>query len=143
MPREISAGAVVFRRTKPGPEFLILHYELGHWDFVKGNIEKGEEEKETVKREIEEETGIKRVRIVEGFRETIKYFYRWKGQGIFKIVIFYLAETTQKKVRLSSEHIGYDWLDYQETLQRLTFRNSKEVLKKAHKVIDDLRTARR
>jgi bis(5'-nucleosidyl)-tetraphosphatase len=136
MPREISAGAVVLRRTKSDPEFLILHYELGHWDFVKGNIERGEEEKETVKREIEEETGIKRVRIVEGFRETIKYFYRWKGQGIFKIVIFYVAETRQKKVSLSSEHIGYDWLPYQETLQRLTFSNSKEVLKKAREFIE-------
>ncbi len=143
MPREISAGAVVFRRTRSGPEFLILHYELGHWDFVKGNIEKGEEEKETVKREIEEETGIKRVRIVDGFRETIKYFYKWKGRGIFKIVIFYVGETRQKKVSLSSEHIGYEWLPYKETLQSLTFRNSKEVLKKAHKFIDDLRTARR
>jgi 8-oxo-dGTP pyrophosphatase MutT (NUDIX family) len=143
MPREISAGAVVFRRAKSAPEFLILHYELGHWDFVKGNIEKGEEEKETVKREVEEETGIKRVRIVEGFRQTIKYFYRWKRENIFKIVIFYLAETRQKKVSLSSEHIGYEWLPYQETVQKLTFRNSKEVLKKAHRFIDDLRTERR
>jgi bis(5'-nucleosidyl)-tetraphosphatase len=143
MPREISAGAVIFRRAEARPEFLILHYELGHWDFVKGNIEKGEEEKETVKREIQEETGIKRVRIVDGFRETIKYFYRWKGQGIFKIVIFYVAESKQKKVRLSFEHIGYDWLPYQETLQRLTFRNSKDVLKKAHRFIEDLRTALR
>lgn len=139
MPREISAGAVIFRRTKSGPEFLILHYELGHWDFVKGNIEKGEDEKETVKREIEEETGIARVRFVDGFRETIKYLYKWKGQNIFKIVIFYLAETRQRKVRLSNEHTGHDWLPYQETLQRLTFRNSKEVLKKANEFIEGCR----
>jgi 8-oxo-dGTP pyrophosphatase MutT (NUDIX family) len=136
MPREISAGAVIFRRTKSDPEFLVLHYEFGHWDFVKGNIEKGEDEKETVKREIEEETGIARVGFVDGFRETIKYLYKWKGQNIFKIVIFYLVETRQKKVKLSYEHIGYDWLPYQETLQRLTFRNGKEVLKKANKFIE-------
>jgi len=137
MPREISAGAVIFRRTKSGPEFLILQYELGHWDFVKGNIEKGEDEKETVKREIEEETGIARVRFVDGFRDTIKYLYRWKGQSIFKIVIFYLAETRQKKVKLSYEHIGYNWLPYQEALQSLTFRNSKEVLRKANEFIEE------
>jgi bis(5'-nucleosidyl)-tetraphosphatase len=137
MPREISAGAVIFRRTKFGPEFLILQYEQGHWDFVKGNIEKGEDEKETVKREIEEETGIARARFVDGFRETIKYLYRWKGQSIFKIVIFYLAETRQKKVKLSYEHIGYNWLPYQEALQSLTFRNSKEVLRKANEFIEE------
>jgi bis(5'-nucleosidyl)-tetraphosphatase len=141
MPREISAGAVIFRRTRSDPEFLILHYGLGHWDFVKGNIEKGEEEKETVKREIKEETGITRVGFVEGFRETIKYFYRWQGQNIFKIVIFYLVETRQKEVKLSFEHAGYKWLPYGETLQKLTFKNSKDMLKKAHKFIEDVRTA--
>jgi bis(5'-nucleosidyl)-tetraphosphatase len=137
MPREISAGAVIFRRTRLGPEFLLLHYGLGHWDFVKGNIEKGEEEKETVRRETEEETGITRVTFVDGFRETIRYFYRWKGENIFKIVLFYLVETRQKRVRLSHEHVGYDWLTYRETLERLTFKNSKDVLKKAHKAIDE------
>jgi bis(5'-nucleosidyl)-tetraphosphatase len=143
MPREISAGAAIFRRTRSGPEFLILRYGLGHWDFVKGNIEKEEEEKKTVQREIEEETGITRVRFVEGFRETIKYFYKWQGRNIFKIVIFYLVETRQKEVKLSFEHVGYEWLPYRETLQRLTFKNSKDVLKKAHKFIEDLRTALR
>ncbi len=133
MPREISAGAVIFRRTKKGSEFLLLHYELGHWDFPKGNIEKGEDAKETVKREIAEETGITRIKFVEGFREIIKYFYKWKGQNIFKIVIYYLVETTQKIVKLSYEHIGYEWLPFDEAVKRLTHKNSKEVLKKALK----------
>jgi bis(5'-nucleosidyl)-tetraphosphatase len=137
MPREISAGAVVFRRARLGPEFLLLHYGLGHWDFVKGNIEKGEEEKETVRREIEEETGITRVTFANGFRETIRYFYRWKGENIFKIVLFYLVETRQKRVRLSHEHVGYDWLSYRKTLERLTFKNSRDVLKKVHEAIED------
>jgi len=131
MPREISAGAVIFRRTKKHPQFLLLHYSLGHWDFPKGNIEKGEDEKETVRREIAEETGITRIKFVEGFRETIKYFYKWKGQGIFKIVMFYLVETRQKKVKLSFEHMGYEWLEYEEALKRLSFKNSKQVLENA------------
>ena len=137
MPREISAGAVIFRKTKKGAEFLLLQYELGHWDFVKGNIEKSEDEKQTVQREIEEETGITQVRFVEGFRETIKYFYKWKGQNIFKIVIYYMVEARQKKVKLSYEHIGFEWLPYQLARGRLSFRNSKEVLKKAYKFIEE------
>jgi bis(5'-nucleosidyl)-tetraphosphatase len=137
MPREISAGAVIFRRTRLGPEFLLLHYGLGHWDFVKGNIEKGEGEKETVRREIEEETGITRVTFIDGFRETIRYFYRRKGENIFKIVLFYLVETRQKRVKLSHEHVGYEWLTYRTAVERLTFKNSRDVLKKAHKAIDE------
>lgn len=136
MPREISAGAVIFRKTKRGPEFLLLHYGLGHWDFVKGNIEKAEDEKETVRREVKEETGIKRIKFTEGFRETIKYFYKWKGKNIFKIVIYYLVKTKQKTVRLSYEHIGFEWLPYSGAIEKLTFRNSKEVLKKGYQFIE-------
>jgi bis(5'-nucleosidyl)-tetraphosphatase len=135
MPREISAGAVVFRQAKVGVEFLLLHYTLGHWDFPKGNIERGESEEETVRREIEEETGISRIKFNGGFRETIKYFYRWKGQGIFKIVIFYLVRTRQKMVKLSYEHQGFAWLPYKDAMERLTFKNSKDVLKKAKRFI--------
>ena len=137
MPREISAGAVIFRRTKEKPEFLLLHYELGHWDFVKGNIEKGEDEIGTVKREIEEETGIRRIKVIDGFRETVKYFYRWGGQNIFKIVLYHLIETRQKRIKLSDEHVGFTWLPYKKAMERITFRNSKNVLKRAYGIIED------
>jgi len=137
MPREISAGAIVARKTKHGPEFLLLHYGLGHWDFPKGNIEKGEKEEDTVRREIVEETGIKRIKFVSNFRETIKYFYKWKGQNIFKIVVYYLVETRQKKVSLSYEHQGYAWLPYIEAKKKLTFKNSKDVLKKANVFMEE------
>ncbi len=136
MPREISAGAVVFRKARRAPEYLLLQYRLGHWDFVKGNIEKGEDEKETVQREVREETDITKVRFVEGFREVIKYFYRWKGQGIFKIVIFYLVETKQKTVTLSYEHKDYRWLPYDRARAQLTFRNSRQILLKAKAAIE-------
>ena len=130
MPIEKSAGAVVFRKNKK-IYYLLLHYQGGHWDFPKGNIEKEERPEETAKREIFEETGIDDVEFIEGFKETIKYFYKLKGKTIFKIVIFYLAKTRQKAVKISWEHIGFKWLSYQEALERLTFQNAKEVLKKA------------
>ena len=135
MPREVSAGAVVLRHTKTEPEFLLLHYTPGHWDFPKGNIEKGESEQATIRREIEEETGIIRIRFIDGFRETIKYFYQWKGQGIFKIVVYFLVETRQKKVTLSHEHQGYIWLPYEQAMEQLTFTKSREVLKKAMRFV--------
>ena len=58
MARETSAGAVLFRRDGNTPLFLLLHYTAGHWDFPKGNVEEGEEDRATVTREIKEETGI-------------------------------------------------------------------------------------
>ncbi|MEK6565785.1 MAG: NUDIX domain-containing protein [Bacteroidota bacterium] len=135
MPREISAGAVIFRRADTGPEFLLLHYELGHWEFAKGHIEKGEDERETVRREVAEETGITNISFVEGFRESIKYYFRWQGKGIFKVVVFYLVRTAMKEVKLSDEHIGHEWLSYDEAMKRLKFKNSKQVLEKANSAI--------
>lgn len=134
MPREISAGAVIFHQNKKR-EYLLLHYEWGHWDFSKGNIEEGENVAETIRRELKEETGLEDIKFITGFKETVKYFYRKEGKGIFKLVIFLLAQSKTKKVKLSYEHIGYEWLDYEGALEQLTFKNSKEILEKAERFL--------
>src|ERR1043165_8994301 len=98
MPREISAGAIVYRKTKTGRQYLVLKYGWGHWDFPKGHMEEGESEHEPLRRELKEETGISRIWILPGYRETIKYYYHSKKHGrVFKIVIFYLVETKSLK----------------------------------------------
>lgn len=134
MLREKSCGAVVFLKNTE-VKYLLLHYEAGHWDFVKGNVEPNESEKDTVIRELREETGIADAQFIEGFREKIEYFYRRQGTTIHKEVIFFLIETHTEKVKLSYEHVGYTWLDYQNAMKRLTFKNAKEVLQKAHKLL--------
>ncbi len=135
MPRELSAGAIIVRKTPDDYKFLLLHYELGHWEFTKGHIEPNEDEQETVRREIAEETGITDIVFIEGFRETIRYFFRWKGSRIFKIVVFFLVQTAKEAVKLSSEHIGYEWLSYDDALKRLKFKNSKTLLEKANQMM--------
>jgi len=132
MPQEFSAGAVVFRKEKGGPLYLLLHYESGHWDFVKGNVEKGESAKQTAERETAEEAGISDLEFLEGFREKIEYFYRREGETVHKQVVFLLAETKTKDVKLSFEHIGSEWLDCRAARERLTYDNAKEILDKAH-----------
>lgn len=142
MPKETSAGAVVLRKEDSKIYYLLLHYKSGHWDFPKGHIEEGESEEETVKREVAEETGIKDIKIVGGFKKWIKYFFRRtydlkrpekkKAPWVFKIVIFYLVETKTKEVKISFEHIGFKWLSYEEALKQITFKNGKEILKKAN-----------
>lgn len=140
---EKSAGAIIFypaktrgsargaSKNKKQIEYLLLHHEAGHWDFPKGNIEKGEKETDTVKREVKEETGLENIEIAEGFKEWIKYFYKSRGKTIFKVVTFYLAGTRKKKIKISWEHVGYKWLPYKEALEKLTFQNAKEILKRA------------
>ena len=87
MSSEKSCGAVVFRQNQDR-KYLLLHYEGGHWDFVKGHVERGETEKETVLRETEEEAGITDAKFVEGFRHRISYYYRRAGRTVYKEVVF-------------------------------------------------------
>jgi bis(5'-nucleosidyl)-tetraphosphatase len=135
MEHEKSCGAVIFR-VGNGNEYLLLHYEAGHWDFVKGHVEKGESEEETVKREILEETGLKTNTFLSDFRERINYFYRRRGRTVSKEVIFYLVKNVgEEKVTISGEHIGYQWLPYREALERLTYKNAKETLRKAEEYL--------
>jgi 8-oxo-dGTP pyrophosphatase MutT (NUDIX family) len=130
--REKSCGAVVFIKKDSSTKYLILNYSAGHWDFVKGNVEPGETEKETVLRELQEETGITDAAFVDGFKETIAYFYRRQGLTVHKEVVFFIMESHTEKVVLSFEHVGYLWLDYQSTMEKLNFKNAKDVLQKAH-----------
>ena len=132
MPTEKSCGAVVFKRSKDGIKYLILHYEAGHWDFPKGNQEKNEKGEQTASREIKEETGIENIEFVDGFRETVKYFYKKGEETIYKEVVFFLAESATEHVELSKEHIGYAWMNYEHAEKKLTFNNAKDLLTKAN-----------
>jgi len=131
---EKSCGAVVFLKGSE-VKYLLLRYGAGHWDFVKGNVEPNESEKETVIRELQEETGILNARFIDSFKEKIEYFYRRQGATIHKEVIFFLLETHTEKVKLSFEHVGYTWLNYQHAMKKLTFQNAKNVLQKAHELL--------
>jgi len=130
MIEERSAGAVLFRETSSGKMYLLLNYPSGHWDFVKGNIEEGEALKETVVREIREETGIVDVNFVNGFEDKVEYHYQRDGELVHKEVIFFLAKTKTVDVKISHEHLGFTWLEYNNALKKLTYKNAQNVMKK-------------
>jgi 8-oxo-dGTP pyrophosphatase MutT (NUDIX family) len=133
---EKSCGAIIYLKKNSETLYLLLHYEAGHWDFVKGNVEVNETEKETVIRELREETGITDAHFIDGFREKIEYYYRRQGQTVHKQVLFFLMETNTEFVTISFEHIGSIWLNYNQALEKLTFKNEKELLKKVNRYLN-------
>jgi len=145
MPKEKSAGAIIFRMENDILYYLLLHYPSGHWEFPKGHIEGKESEEETLEREVFEETGINDLKIIPGFKKYIKYFFRQykeniseedrkkgKTPWVFKLVVFFIAETKTKDIKISSEHLDFLWLSIDEAIKKTTFKNSKKLLKEAH-----------
>jgi len=135
MIKETSAGIVLYRKEKGEKLFLLLHYPSGHWDFVKGKMEKGETTQQTAIRETKEETGITDIAFVENFEEWIEYNFKYKGELVQKKVVFFLAETKTKNVKISHEHSGYTWMDYNTSMEKTTFDNAKTVLTKAQRLL--------
>ena len=136
MIEEKSAGAVVFNEDSGITNFLLLNYPAGHWDFPKGNIEKGEGSVETVRREISEETGITNIEIIPSFSKSVKYYYRRSTGLVRKKVIYLLVRAKTVDVTLSHEHINYAWLELENAIKRVTYRNSKNILREAAKYLD-------
>tara|TARA_B100001113_G_scaffold351779_1_gene351589 strand:+ start:361 stop:774 length:414 start_codon:yes stop_codon:yes gene_type:complete len=130
---EKSCGIVLFHSD----DFLVIQHSTesneveGHWDFPKGHIENNETELETATRELHEETGIDNFRLIENFRHKITYNVNKNSKVIPKEVIFFLAESFTKSIKLSSEHQNYNWLNFDLAHDRLTYANAKDVLLKA------------
>lgn len=150
MKYEKSAGAIVFREKGArgqGPEarrreYLLLARKARSadknkakekfvWDFPKGLVEGFESERATAEREVKEETGLSEFSLVEGFRQSLRILYKWQGEFHTKTIIFFLAQATGDDVRISLEHLAFEWLNFEEARSRLTHKGSKELLQKA------------
>lgn len=146
---EKSVGAVVFRRENNQIAYLLLNHGGDYWNFSKGHMEAKEIDEETLCREIEEETGLTEIKILPFFKRRAFYFYQAESRekeerkaagralNIFKMVVFYLAEAQNQEVRVSSEHTGFAWLDFKEALEKLQYKSSKKILKKAQSKLEE------
>ncbi|MEM3089664.1 MAG: NUDIX domain-containing protein [Candidatus Nitrosotenuis sp.] len=132
---ERSSGILLFRHEGEKVKFLLLHYPSGHWDFIKGRIEKNEQLKEAALREAREETGITDIEFVDGYEEKIQYSYQYDGKTIQKEVVFFLAKTKTSDVTLSDEHLDFVWLEFDEAYKKITYQNARTLLAKARSLV--------
>ena len=144
--KQISAGFVVFRRTKDGPKFLLLYSGGKYWNFPKGKIEKNEKSLEAAIRETMEETGLnkKDLHIKRWFKayERFTFYSSREKKKIFKTIIFYLAETRKRQIILPigqkghESHDGFGWFLYKDARELLKqHKDSEAVLKQANEFI--------
>lgn len=147
MIREKSAGVILFRRNpQEGIQYFCLYLRKDYWNFPKGHIEPGESEEDCVRRELFEETGIKDIRLIDGWRQQTQFIYkethREPPEMVKKDLVLYLAEAGMD-VRVDllvkegqGEKInGYAWLDYKTANKYLKFKNLREILAEADSLI--------
>ena len=130
--REFSAGGIVVKKERDRLKVLLIKDGYGKWTWPKGNIEKGESSEDAALRETREETGLKKLRIIEKLNK-IDYFYHLHGALIFKTVYLFLMETGGKepfKIQ-TSEIQDAKWFIPEEALKVVAYKGSKEILKKA------------
>ena len=133
MRRERSCGCVVYKER----EFLLIQsVHTKNWSAPKGRMERGETEEQTARREVFEETGLKNLRFVPGFRKTNRYTARRPGKFVGREDVFFLAEAPRKEIRLSHEHAAYEWLSFPDAIARARFPVFKSILAKAARELD-------
>jgi len=127
----------VFRKGRDGENlYLLLDYGK-YWDYPKGHLKKNEEEREAALRELEEETGIDDIDLMDDFRHEIVYFFRPPGRPLVrKTVVFFLGQVDSEKVKISDEHVGYEWLKGEQALARVKYPTAKEVMRAALKHLE-------
>lgn len=141
MIREKSVGVIVFQRhPKDGLRFLVLYHRGNYWNFPKGKMEAGESEKRTALRELGEETGLRGVRLISGWRQATNFFFKEERQGEKKLIkkefVLYLGYASENvAVKINGEHNGYAWFDYKTAGKYLRFKSLKLILSEAYSFI--------
>ena len=121
--KEKSCGCIIIKNGK----VLLIQQTEGHWGFPKGHMELGETEIETAKREVKEETNID-VEINKDKRYVLEYT---TDKGIFKEVVLFIAKKINGDERYQASEIKtMEWLTYKDAIDRITYDNTRELLKR-------------
>jgi len=133
--REFSAGGVVFKR-KQGKTYWLLINPAGseRWQLPKGHIDDGEESQKSAIREVLEETSVEAKPISKV--ESMQYFFWENGKRILKSVTFYLMEFVSGGKKKPDHEIGKaGFYTYDKALKMLTFKDEKDILRKASSLL--------
>jgi len=130
--REFSAGGVVVRKAE-ADRYDVAVIKPGGRNVTalpKGHIDPGETAEVAAQREVQEETGI--VARLDSKLGDVKYFFRFRGKGIFKVVSFFLFHAVGGEIDQLPEHTRIEvdrafWLPLEEATERLTYRGERDM----------------
>lgn len=136
--REQSFGIIPLKKRKNEWVVLLVQLHAGHWGFPKGHPDKNETPLETAQRELFEETGLTVSKILspQPIKET--YFFKFKGELIYKTVSYYIAEVKGRTIKLEEEIYDLKWVPLKEAVAQVTFDQAKEICQKAFQYMQSL-----
>jgi len=131
----IQVEAIIFRRNGNKIEYLLLKRlpeRNGHWQPVTGGLEEGETQKEALRREIEEETGIEHLlRVIEGL-----YYFEFSDPDLNKEYVYGVEVSPEEEVVLDGkEHSESRWCNIQDALQLLHWKENKAALQRLNTIL--------
>jgi len=130
----------ICRKTDQGDKFLLLKRSddakiyPGIWQMITGTIESHEHTKDTLLRELEEETGLKPVKIYSIPR--VNTFYLAVSDKICMSPVF-LAIVETDEIRISEEHSEYKWATYELSRDMIHWPNQVDSLDIIKRYLDD------
>lgn len=110
-----------------------LKHQKRHWDIPGGRIQEGQSVIETLRREVEEETGISHIKDIEFFTAVISNFkdIPVDGRRVGLALMIYQVKIPQSsKITLSREHSGYEWVEPREAARRLAYKYPADLTEK-------------
>lgn len=132
-----SAGIVLFR-NKQEREYLLLLYscEEGYWGLCKGHIEDNENLQETALREAWEETGLREIKLIPGFKQETSYIFNRDGNDVKKQVSWLLGEVLEGHDGIvSEEHSALQWLPFDKAIDTLKYEKDRITVKAVEKFL--------
>lgn len=126
MKHETSSGGVVVRHINDHYKVLLLKDKNGQWTFPKGLIEKGEDPELTARREIEEEVGIRKLKLISHLTPT-EYFYKWEGVLVKKKVFYFIFENNGRekiKPQIDEGIMEVTWVSFTRSLDIVGYKKT-------------------
>lgn len=129
--RETTAGGVVYRHNAKTKklEILLVQDARDRWTIPKGHVEEGETTKQTARREVSEETGLKDMDI-KSWLGKINFRYRRERSLILMTTHIYLIEATKDTDKLVAEDWmnGIRWFPATEAVERIAYEDISKLI---------------
>ncbi len=129
--REPTAGGIVFRRNENSKkvEILLIQDAKNRWTIPKGHIEEGEQSKETAEREIKEETGLEKVKVMSWLGK-INFRYRRQQSLVLMTTEIFLVQALGDTDKLKPEDWmnGIKWFESNEALDKIEYEDIGKII---------------